>query len=259
MSDDQTAPRAEAKANATAVPNRDCGYDRLRGIDVVCKRPARSSRIVSLNRIQRMGAQAVIGAFRTVSCAVLQDEAGLEAVETRLARKIAQHVLDVRSLLRTHPLWSVVNGIMGRFDGYKCPFFETWSRHKNVIPRTKAHGPTAKLPYGLPPRHNLRGILVVTREVEARRFHQRILTSALNHPLLYTNASVRHGLAGASVVQYDPKQYRPAYRAVYQDPIGGKRHVRPRQRRSWRSTRRWRYAAKASGQDWIMTDSQGAL
>lgn len=40
--------------------------------------------IARLNRVQRLGAQAVIGAFRTVSTAVLQDEAGLEPVESSL-------------------------------------------------------------------------------------------------------------------------------------------------------------------------------
>ena len=67
--------------------------------------------IARLSRIQRMGAQAVIGAFRTVSTAVLQDEAGLELVENRLARKTAKHTLDVRSLPHTHPLWTIMNGV----------------------------------------------------------------------------------------------------------------------------------------------------
>lgn len=60
--------------------------------------------ISRLERIQRMGAQAIIGAFRTVSSGVLQDEAGLEAVETRLARKTAKHALEVRALPQQHPL-----------------------------------------------------------------------------------------------------------------------------------------------------------
>ena len=48
-------------------------------------------------RVQHMGAQAIIGAFRTFSSGVLNDEAGLEAVETRLARKTAKHALDIAS------------------------------------------------------------------------------------------------------------------------------------------------------------------
>ena len=57
-----------------------------------------------LERILRMGAQALIGAFRTVSSGVLQDEAVLDAVETRLAMKTAKHALDVGSLPQQHPL-----------------------------------------------------------------------------------------------------------------------------------------------------------
>ena len=114
--------------------------------------------IARLNRIQRMGAQAIIGAFRTVSTAVLQDEAGLEPVERRLARKVAKHTLDVRSLPQTHPLWTIMNGMQGRGDRHKSPLFETWSRHHDTIQRTKAQGMMAKLPYVLPPWHDLRGL-----------------------------------------------------------------------------------------------------
>lgn len=62
-----------------------------------------------LERIQRMGAQAIIGDFRAVSSGVLNDEAGLEPVETRLARKTAKHALDVRALPAQHPLSSIMN------------------------------------------------------------------------------------------------------------------------------------------------------
>ena len=92
-----------------------------------------------------MGAQGVIGAFRTVSSAVLQDEAGLEAVEARLAWKTARHALEARSLPQTHPLWSVMNGMVGRVDRHKSPLLETWSRHHDVIPRTKAQGAAVRL------------------------------------------------------------------------------------------------------------------
>ena len=215
--------------------------------------------IASLDRIQRMGAQAVIGAFRTVSSAVLQDEAGLEAVEARLAWKTARHVLELRSLPHTHPLWSVMNGMMGRVDRHKSPLFETWSRYHSVIPRTKAQGPTAKLPYVLPPWHDLQGILVVASEVEARRYHQRILTSALKHPVLYTDASVRNGLAGASVVLYDPRQYRPVYRVVYQDTIGRENTCTATTAEIWAINAAVEVCRKSKRSGWIITDSQEAL
>lgn len=66
-------------------------------------------RTTRLERIQCMGAQAIIGAFRTVSSEVLSDEARLEAVETRLARKTAKYTLEVRALPAQHPLSSIVN------------------------------------------------------------------------------------------------------------------------------------------------------
>lgn len=96
--------------------------------------------ISRLERIQRMGAQAIIGAFRTVSSGVLQDEAGLEAVETRLARKVAKHALEVRALPQQHPLWAVMNGMGARNDRCKSPLFATWSRYQEVIEGKKGVG-----------------------------------------------------------------------------------------------------------------------
>jgi hypothetical protein len=89
--------------------------------------------ISRLERIQRMGAQAIIGAFRTVSSGVLQDEAGLKAVETRLARKTAKHTLEVRALPQQHPLWAIMNDMGARNDKCKSPLFATWSRYREVI------------------------------------------------------------------------------------------------------------------------------
>ena len=215
--------------------------------------------IARLNRIQRMGAQSVIGAFRTVSGAVLQDEAGLESVEARLAWKTARHALEARSLPQTHPLWSVMNGMLGRVDRHKSPLFETWSRHHDVIPRTKAQGPTAKIPYVLPPWHELRGILVVPSEAEAHRLHQRLLSSGPKQPLLYTDASVRNGLAGVSVVLYDRKQYRPAYKVVHQDTIGREKTCTATTAEICAIKAAVEVCRESKRSGWIVTDSQEAL
>ena len=215
--------------------------------------------IARLNRIQRMGAQGVIGAFRTVSGTVLQDEAGLEAVEARLALKTARHALEARSLPQTHPLWSVMNSMVGRVDRHKSPLFETWSRHHNVIPRTKAQGPTAKVPYVLPPWHELRGILVITSEAEARRLHQRLVSTALKHPLFYTDASVRNGLAGISVVLYDRKLYRPTYNVVRQDTIGREKTCTSTTAEICAIKAAVEVCRESKRSGWIVTDSQEAL
>ena len=91
--------------------------------------------ITRLNRVQRLGAQAIIGAFRMVSTAVLQDEAGLEPVESRLAWRTARHTLDARSLPRTHPLWAIMNTMQARPDRHKSPLFQTWLRYNTAIPQ----------------------------------------------------------------------------------------------------------------------------
>jgi hypothetical protein len=193
--------------------------------------------ITRLNRVQRLGAQAIIGAFRTVSTAVLQDEAGIEDVESRLAWRTARHALDIRSLPGAHPLCSVMNGMMGRPDRHKSPLFQTWSRYHDTIPKRKPHGVMSNLPYALPPWHDLRGILVIQTEAEACRFHRRVFTSATKHPLLYTDASVRNGLAGISVVMCIRQTRTPKYKCSRRR-LDGRKAAPLRQQKSTQSRRR---------------------
>ncbi|TKA24535.1 hypothetical protein B0A49_13679, partial [Cryomyces minteri] len=57
-----------------------------------------------LDKVQRLGAQAIVGAFRSVSLEVLQGEAALEPTEKRLSRKVARHTASVLALPEDHPL-----------------------------------------------------------------------------------------------------------------------------------------------------------
>jgi len=132
--------------------------------------------ISRLERIQRMGAQAINGAFRTVSSDVLQDEAGLEAVETRLARKTAKHTLEMIALPEQHPLCAEMNGMGARNDRCKSPLFATWSRCQEVIEGGKGIGVYPAPPYTLPPWHELREYAFVYDEVEGSAHAQAAFT-----------------------------------------------------------------------------------
>ena len=215
--------------------------------------------LTRLNRVQRLGAQAIIGAFRTVSTAVLQDEAGLEPVESRLAWRTARHTLDARSLPRTHPLWTIMNTMQARPDRHKSPLFQTWLRYNTTIQRTKAEGMAAKLAYVLPPWHDLQGILVVDSEAVACRFHPRVFSSIPKYPLLYTDASKRNGLIGYSVVLYNRKLYNPGYRVVRQETIGREKTCTVTTAEIWAIKEALMVFRESRSSGWIMTDSQEAL
>jgi hypothetical protein len=57
-----------------------------------------------LNRVQRIGGQAVVGCFRTVSTAVAEAEANIPTIEERDLRKALRMWVDLHSMPDTHPL-----------------------------------------------------------------------------------------------------------------------------------------------------------
>lgn len=57
-----------------------------------------------MNRIQRLGAQAVTGAFRTVATAVAEAEASIRTVRERHAERATKFWVNLHTLPETHPL-----------------------------------------------------------------------------------------------------------------------------------------------------------
>lgn len=215
--------------------------------------------ISRLERIQRMGAQAIIGAFRTVASGVLQDEAGLEAVETRLARKTAKHALDVRALPQQHPLWAVMNGMGARNDRGKSPLFATWTRYQSVIEGKKGIGVYPALPYVLPPWHELRNSAFVYDETEACRAHRRLLQTCPQQQLYYTAASARDGWVGTSVVKHHRGTGQASYKVTHQETVGREKTCTATSSDTFAIKTAVEYAGREKGVVWIMTDSKEAL
>jgi hypothetical protein len=57
-----------------------------------------------MNRVQRVGAQAIIGAFRTVATSVAEAEASIRTVEERHAERATTLWVNLRTLSGTNPL-----------------------------------------------------------------------------------------------------------------------------------------------------------
>jgi hypothetical protein len=60
--------------------------------------------IKAIDRVQRIGAQAIIGAFSTVAMAVAEVEAGILTAQERFARRAAKLWINLRTLPKSHPL-----------------------------------------------------------------------------------------------------------------------------------------------------------
>jgi hypothetical protein len=91
----------------------------------------------------------VIGAFRTVSFDVLQDEACLESVEQRLTRKVARHAVDIMTTQQGHPIHKVLD--LQENGRYRSPLAHTVLRYRPQIPEDGLAGVCSRLPYTLQP------------------------------------------------------------------------------------------------------------
>ncbi|GIZ44655.1 hypothetical protein CKM354_000785200 [Cercospora kikuchii] len=215
--------------------------------------------VARLGRVQRMGAQAVIGAFRTVSSAVLQDEAGLEPVAMRLAKRVAKHALEVRALPRGHPLCTIMNGMERRSNRHASPLFETWSRYHKALQGTKGAAITARPLYALAPWHDHQQMVFVHEAAEAMRFHREISASIAKNIVYYTDASVRNGWAGVAVVRYDPSCGHPGFKVVCRETIGREKTCTATAAEVWAIKTALERLGRARESGWIVTDSQEAL
>lgn len=76
---------------------------------------ARRTQLGLLNRIQRVGAQAVTGAFATVATAVAEAEASIKPIAQRINEKFIRWWTDLATLPINHPLKMLRVGSTQRF------------------------------------------------------------------------------------------------------------------------------------------------
>jgi hypothetical protein len=70
----------------------------------VWKHRCRAAQMKVINRIQRIGAQAIIGTFNTVATAVAEAEASIQSVQERFERKAIKFWVRRQTLPTSHPL-----------------------------------------------------------------------------------------------------------------------------------------------------------
>ena len=68
-----------------------------------------------LSRAQKVGAQAITGAFRTTATAVMEAEASIPGVGERHARAYTKLYINLHSLPKSHPLASLRLSRSGRY------------------------------------------------------------------------------------------------------------------------------------------------
>ena len=71
--------------------------------------------MASLNRVQRVGAQAIIGSFRTVAVAAAETEASIRTVRERHADRATKLWVGIHTLPKTNPFSRISTRVLRRF------------------------------------------------------------------------------------------------------------------------------------------------
>ncbi|KAG7405761.1 hypothetical protein Forpi1262_v018322 [Fusarium oxysporum f. sp. raphani] len=138
-----------------------------------------------------MGAQAITGAFKTVSMAVAEAEAGILPISERHAHAGTRLCVNMQTLPKTHPLATLRVRETRR---YLSPLTKLALAHDVVIERMETIEP-----YALPPWHRHMVVKYGSDKeaaVDVDTVDNVTETSSMRQVLIATSASARNGLVG---------------------------------------------------------------
>jgi len=164
--------------------------------------------MASMNRVQRIGAQAITGAFRTVATAIGEAEASIRTVRERHAERATKLWVSLRTLPQTNPLSRLGTRV-----------FQRITSPLQKIARAHRHTPTDRMeviqPYVVTPwEDRLPATIDPDREkaIEVANSTQGILIA--------TSSSERRGMVGMGGAIHDTLGNTPSStsRIVYKRP-----------------------------------------
>ncbi|KAF4969198.1 hypothetical protein FSARC_3528 [Fusarium sarcochroum] len=144
-----------------------------------------------LNEAQKVGAQAITGAFKTVSMAVAEAEAGILPIGERQAQAGTRLYVNIQTLPKTHPLATLRVRETRR---YLSPLTKLALAHDGAVERMETIEP-----YALPPWHRH---MVVEYDsdnevaADAGTGDDVTDTRSARQVLIATSASARNGIVG---------------------------------------------------------------
>ncbi|KAG7404258.1 hypothetical protein Forpe1208_v015706 [Fusarium oxysporum f. sp. rapae] len=144
-----------------------------------------------LNEAQKIGAQAITGAFKTVSVAVAEAEAGILPIGERHAQAGTRLYVNMQTLPKTHPLATL--GVR-ETRRYLSPLAKLALAHDGAIERMETIEP-----YALPPWHRHMAVEYDSDKEAAADVDTGddvTETSNIRQVLIATSASARNGLVG---------------------------------------------------------------
>jgi len=154
-----------------------------------------------LDPVQRLAAKAVVSAFRTVSTAVLEAEAGLLPTDTRLKLKLLKHTVNLHTLPDLYPLLGLQNPSTTTKWQVKSPLGTLLEVSAEEIGRDTQQLETIE-PFCVTPYDDTVSEDMITIEADRTEAAQQ----AKGVPLaksIFTDVSGRNGLLGIGIMQID--------------------------------------------------------
>ena len=149
-----------------------------------------------LERVQRLGAQKILGAFKSTPLATIQSEAGLMPLEDRLHRKVLKQVVNLQTLAYDHPMGRWTRSRDRITNNHETPISLAWREHKGSLRTIPANIQTGAQDLGPAPWMDQPDVEIASSPELAIQA-DRVVRSG---PTVYTDASVRNGVCGIGVV-----------------------------------------------------------
>lgn len=169
-----------------------------------------------MNRIQRIGAQAIIGTFRTVATAIAEVEASIRTVQDRHAERATNLWISLRTLPKTNPLSRVGTRVFQRFTS---PLQKIAHAHQGTLTdRMEVIQPFAVAPW--------EGRLSTTIAPDREKAVEAV--NSTHGILIATSSSERKGIVGMGGAIHDTLHNEPNQKPVtYSITLGTRTEQNP--------------------------------
>jgi len=144
--------------------------------------------------IQKIGSQAILGAYKTAAGTILETEAGLLPTGLRLERRVMQYVINLHTLPKEHPWWTLKKRLHKRVTRFKSLLGYHLQDCKDVIDNTKPIETIQAFVRPPSARANCLRFTIHKDQQVAKAEAERV------SPAVWTDGSNRNGLIGIGVV-----------------------------------------------------------
>ena len=156
----------------------------------------RIAQLKLLERVQRLGAQAIVKSFRSVSLEILQVESGLLPTTHRLQLHMSKSWCNLHTMPKDHPFWKLIrNNWAVRLA---TPFREMRNITLEEMESFPRHSLESIIPAAVEPWAKPLNVIITQDRDQAKTFANECNTGIR----IYTDGSGKNGTLGAAAIVY---------------------------------------------------------